>query len=171
MLNDCNQGNVSGIGFLFAGTDSFLEDRRRGLHSYEALATRLAENTFAVNGRRDFSGPVIRLDNLSPEHLYVLLHNIRNVFASGDPSTLLVPDKALKEFMVHCSKKLGSDYYLTPRETAKEFVGFLSILEQNPEMAWETVLSGTKAEPNPDQKGPSPAHDGARNDDLKAFKL
>ncbi len=171
VVNDCNQGNVSGIGFLFAGTDSFLEDRRRGLYSYEALATRLAENPFAVEGRKDFSGPVIRIRNLSPEHLYVLLLNIRNVFASGDPSKHLVPDEALKEFMIHCSKKLGSDYYLTPREAAMEFVGFLSILDQNPEMAWKTLLSRTKTTSGADQKSHSRVPDDDRNGDLKAFKL
>lgn len=171
VLNDCNQGNVSGIGFVFAGTDSFLEDRRRGLCSYEALATRLAENPFALDGRRDFSGPVIRLDNLSLEHLYVLLHNIRNVFAGGDSSRLLVPDEALKEFMTHCSKRLGSEYYLTPRETTKEFVGFLSILEQDPEADWRAVLDGVGAGAKPEQAASSQTPSSEVDDDLKEFKL
>ncbi len=171
VLNDCNQGNVSGIGFLFAGTDSFLEDRRRGLYSYEALASRLAANPFAVDGRKDFSGPIIRLENLSPEHLYVLLENIRNVFASGDPTKLLVPDEALKEFMIHCSKKLGADYYLTPRETVKGFVGFLSVLEQNPDMDWRSVLYDTKIEAGPDQESPSMVPDEDGDEGLRAFKL
>jgi len=73
ILNDCLQGNVSGIGFLFGGTNTFLEDRRRGLFSYEALATRLADNVFAATGLKDYSGPVIRLQNLSPEDLFVLV--------------------------------------------------------------------------------------------------
>jgi hypothetical protein len=93
MVNDCLQGSVEGLGFYFAGTDAFLEDRRRGLYSYEALATRLAENSFAAGGLRDLSGPVIRLSNLSPEDLYVLLHNIRLVFARGDTSQYLLADR------------------------------------------------------------------------------
>ena len=104
IVNDCLQGNVAGIGFLFGGTDSFLEDRRRGLASYEALATRLAANAFARDGLKDFSGPVIRLQNLSPEDLFVLLHNIRNVFALGDPSKYLVNEEAMKAFMDHCAR-------------------------------------------------------------------
>src|SRR5207244_753395 len=36
IVNDCLQGGTSGIGFYFAGIDEFLEDRRRGLYSYEA---------------------------------------------------------------------------------------------------------------------------------------
>ena len=54
ILNDCLQGNVAGIGFLFGGTNTFLEDRRRGVFSYEALATRLADNAFAANGPQGF---------------------------------------------------------------------------------------------------------------------
>ena len=116
IVNDCLQGNVSGIGFIFAGTDSFLDDRRRGLASYEALATRLADNLFAINGLRDLSGPVIRLFNLTIEDLFVLLHNIRNVFALGDVNKHLIPDEGLTVFLNHCSRILGSDFFLdTPR--------------------------------------------------------
>jgi hypothetical protein len=74
IFNDCLQGSVNGLGVVFAGTDTFMDDRRRGLASYEALATRLANNTFAIDGLRDYSGPVIRLPNLTVEDLYVLLH-------------------------------------------------------------------------------------------------
>jgi hypothetical protein len=149
IVNDCLQGNVSGLGFIFAGTDSFLDDKRRGLASYEALATRLADNTFATAGVRDMSGPVIRLSNLSPEDLYVLLHNIRHVFAAGDESKYLVPDEAIKAFMERCSKVLGADFFSTPRDAVKSFVGFLSVLEQNPSLVWQTLIDQTHLEATP----------------------
>jgi hypothetical protein len=149
IVNDCLQGNVSGLGFIFAGTDSFLDDKRRGLASYEALATRLADNTFATAGVRDMSGPVIKLSNLSPEDLYVLLHNIRHVFAAGDESKYLVPDEAIKAFMERCSKVLGADFFSTPRDAVKSFVGFLSVLEQNPSLVWQTLLEQTHLEATP----------------------
>jgi hypothetical protein len=149
IVNDCLQGSVSGLGFLFAGTDSFLDDKRRGLASYEALATRLADNTFATAGVRDMSGPVIRLSNLSPEDLYVLLHNIRHVFALGDQSKYLVPDEAIKAFMERCSKVLGADFFSTPRDAVKSFVGFLSVLEQNPSLGWQALLEQTHLEVTP----------------------
>ena len=104
IVNDCLQGNVAGIGFLFGGTDTFLEDRRRGMASYEALATRLAENAFARGGLKDFSGPVVRLSNLSPEDLFVLLHNIRSVFALGEPEKYLVDEEGIQAFAGnHCA--------------------------------------------------------------------
>ena len=172
ILNDCLQGNVSGIGFLFAGTDSFLEDNRRGLYSYDALATRLADHTFAVDGLKDFSGPIIHLENLSQEDLYVLLHNIRHVFARGEKEKYPVPDDALKDFMFHCSKTLGSDYYRTPRDSVKGFVGLLSVLEQNPGTDWRSLLKSTQINKTSDpETSTKPDLPGARDDDLATFKL
>ena len=48
ILNDGLQGISVGLGFLFGGTPEFLLDTRRGLYSYPALQSRLAENTFAT---------------------------------------------------------------------------------------------------------------------------
>ncbi len=159
ILNDCLQGNVSGIGFLFGGTDRFLEDRRRGLFSYEALASRLANNTFGGSGLKDFSGPVIRLQNLSPEDLFVLLQNIRNVFALGDASKYFIEEEGMKQFMKHCSATLGADFYLSPREAAKAFVSLLSIAEQNPGSTWQTLLVRTPIEQSVNPEASAPAID------------
>lgn len=189
ILNNCLQGNVSGIGFIFAGTDAFLDDKRRGLSSYEALASRLAENAFPATGLKDFSGPVIRLPNLTEEELNVLFRNIRNVLAYGEAAKYLVPDEALLAFMAHCKKTLGADYYLTPRDAVKGFVGFLSLLEQNPTADWTTVLGQTEmqksaigADVNEPEDMSSPQADPATdkgqvkpapptNDELATFKL
>ena len=116
MLNDVLQGNFGGIGFVFGGTPEFLMDTRRGLYSYAALQSRLAENAFATNGLIDLSGPVLRLQNLTPEDLLILLSNIRSVFAHGDPAKHLVPDEALPAFMAHCNRHVG-DAYSVPLAT------------------------------------------------------
>ena len=122
ILNDCLQGSAAGLGFLFAGTPDMLLDTRRGVYSYSALQSRLAENTFATGGLVDYSGPVLRLANLSPEDMFVLLTKLRHVFASGDPNAYLVPDEALTAFMNHCASRIGDAYFRTPRTTIKEFV-------------------------------------------------
>ena len=76
-----------------------------------------------------------------PEDLFVLLHNVRNVFALGDPSKYLIDEQGIKAFMGHCGSTLGADFYLTPRDAVKAFVGLLSVIEQNPGTEWRTVLS------------------------------
>lgn len=140
ILNDALQGSVSGLGFLLAGTDECIEDKRRGLFSYEALRTRLAENRFAGEGVVDFSGPVIRLANLTPEDLFVLLRNIRHVHAGGDPKKYLVPDDALVAVLQKANETLGAEFYKTPREVVRAFVGLLSVLEQNPGKGWQDFV-------------------------------
>ena len=47
ILNDSLQGTAAGMGWLLGGTPEFLLDTRRGLYSYQALQSRLEENTFA----------------------------------------------------------------------------------------------------------------------------
>ncbi len=147
ILNDCLQGNVRGLGFMMAGTDECLEDKRRGLYSYEALRSRLAENRLAGDGVVDFSGPVVRLQNLAPEELLVLLRNVRNVHAYGDPTKYIVPDEALVAVLKKASETLGAQYYKTPRDIVRSFVGLLNVLEQNPNRKWQEFLNQDLVKP------------------------
>ena len=137
ILNDVLQGSASHLGFMLGGTPEFLMDTRRGLYSYEALQSRLAENTFARDGLVDMSGPVIRLANLTPEDLFVLLSNIRRVVQDENRA---LPDDALTGFMEHCSNRIGDAYFRTPRNTVTAFVNMLSVLQQNPESDWRTLI-------------------------------
>lgn len=143
ILNDSLQGSCEGLGVLLGGTPEFLMDPRRGLFSYPALASRLTENAFATGGTVDNSGPVIRLQNLSKEDLFVLLGRLRHVFAFGDPTKYLVPDDAFAAFMTHCSRKVGDSYFRTPRTTIKTFLDLLAILEQNQEVEWHELIERT----------------------------
>jgi len=174
IVNDGLQGNTVGIGFVMCGTPEFLLDTRRGLYSYEALQSRLAENQFATAGLVDLSGPVMKLKSLTPEDLIVLLSNIRSVFASGDPSKNLVPDEALTAFMDHCNKRIGEAYFRTPRTTVKAFVQLLSVLEQNPGSSWRELLGAVQiAEDAPDlatEDEPSSGQNGS-GDELSNLRI
>ena len=166
MLNDCLQGNAGHLGFLIGGTPDFLLDTRKGLYSYEALQSRLAENSFAQKaGVVDYSSPVLRLDNLTPEELYILLRNIRNVFASGDEAKYLVPDEALEAFLQHCDKTIGAAYFKTPRNTVKAFTDMLSVIEQNRDIRWDDLISSIEVpEDKPsDMPGVEDSTDGFGN--------
>lgn len=170
ILNDMLQGQCGGLGFVLGGTPEFLLNTRRGLYSHQALQTRLAENTFARGGLIDFSGPVIRLQNLSPADLYVLLSNIRTVFAAGDPSRYLVPDEALEAFMSHCEERVGEAYFRTPRTTIRQFVQLLSVIEQNPGVDWHQLIGGVDVEKD---SPPSAAEivDEKGDGELTSFRL
>ncbi len=177
ILNDCLQGNVSGLGLLLAGTDECVEDKRRGLFSYEALKTRLSQNQFATEGLVDFSGPVIRLANLTAEDLFVLLRNIRHVQASGNASKYLVPDEALVAVLHKASETLGAEFFKTPRDVVRSFVGLLNVLEQNPGKQWQDFLNDkliqkpVGPESVEEQVARGEVVEDTRDEDLTAFKL
>lgn len=173
MLNDVLQGNFGGIGFVFGGTPEFLMDTRRGLYSYAALQSRLAENSFAKNGLVDLSGPVLRLQSLTPEDLLILLSNIRSVFASGDPSAYLVPDEALPSFMEHCNRHVGEAYFRTPRNTIKAFVQFLAVLEQNPGTRWTDLINAVDISKDVEASNDTvdEGEQGAGDDELASIRL
>lgn len=172
ILNDTLMAG-DGIGFLLGGTPDFLMDPRKGLYSYEALQSRLAENQFAREGMVDYKGPVLRLANLGPEDLFVLLQNIRNVQASGAEGADLVPDEGIEAFMEHCSKKIGDAHFRTPRSSVKAFVGLLAALEQNPEVRWQDLVGGIELdrEANPDLAPLAPGEAGEVDDELASFEL
>ncbi|MBB4287626.1 ATP-binding protein [Roseospira goensis] len=185
ILNDVLQGGASHLGVMMGGTPDFLMDTRRGLYSYPALQSRLAENTFARDGLVDLSGPVLRLQPLTPEDLHVLLENVRRVFAGGDDAPPPVPDEALGAFMDHCSGRIGAAYFRTPRNTVRAFVDLLSVVDQNPGTDWRDLIGSVTVEAEAgddltdidDTDGGGKGREGKAgasagdDDDLAAFRL
>ena len=167
ILNDVLQGTARHLGFILGGTPEFLLDTRRGLYSYEALQTRLAENTFARDGLVDLSGPVIRLANLTQEDMFILLTNIRRVMQEADS---ILPDEALTAFMSHCSQRIGDAYFRTPRNSVTAFVNMLSILDQNPTVDWQSLIGSVDvAEDHADDVNIHPVDE--TDDELASFRL
>jgi hypothetical protein len=180
ILNDILQGNVAGLGFALGGTPEFLLDTRRGLYSYSALQSRLAENTFAKTGLVDFSHPVLRLSSLTQEDFLVLLHKIHEVYAYGDESRGLLPEAALPAFMVHCQQRIGEAYFRTPRTTITAFVNLLAVLEQNPETDWRDLLGKVPVQRDnggvadlqlEEEAKPSALTTGPVDDEFASFKI
>lgn len=172
ILNDCLQGQAEYLGFLLGGTPEFLLDPRRGLYSYEALQSRLAENTFAKQaGVIDYSSTTIHLANLSPEELYILLKNIRNVFASGNEEEYLVPEEALIAFLEHCNKQIGEAYFRTPRNTIKAFVDMLSVIEQNDHISWQDLVRSVNVTQETNSDMPDQNMDKESHEELAGFTI
>ena len=179
MLNNTLQGTFSNIGFIMGGTPEFLTDNIRGLYSYEALKSRLCENSFSKQlGVTDYNSVVLRLSNLTKEELYLLLVNLRHVFASGKEENYLVPDEALLAFLHHCADKIGESYFRTPRTTIRSFIDLLSILEQYPEYKWNDIIASVdvRQDVEPSQVGTilqaAKSRNGSSDDDsFSSFKL
>ena len=179
MLNNTLQGTFSNIGFIMGGTPEFLTDNIRGLYSYEALKSRLCENSFSKQlGVTDYNSVVLRLPNLTKEELYLLLVNLRHVFAGGNEEQYLVPDEALIAFLHHCANKIGESYFRTPRTTIKSFLDLLSVLEQYPNYKWSDIIASVDVQQDVEpsqvkiilsnQTTPSSSND---DDSFSSFKL
>jgi hypothetical protein len=171
VLNDVLQTPPEGLGFLLGGTPEFLTDNRRGLYSYAALQSRLAENTFARDGRVDLTGPVVRLSSLTPEDFLVLLQKLRHVYASGDSAGYLLPDDGLMAFMEHCHKRIGEAYFRTPRTTITSFINLMAVLEQNRGTAWRELVGQVDVVADAVPTGLDSLPTDGKPDEFASFKL
>ena len=146
IFNDALQGRAEGLGVIFGGTPQFLEDTRRGLFSYEALRSRLADSRFADAGYTTLSSPVIRLRRLSDNELFALLQRLSKLFAMQKGSEELLSESQLERFLAVCLARAGASELLTPREMIRDFLTLLNILSENPDASFEELLVGKEKE-------------------------
>ena len=142
IFNDTMQGRSSGLGIYLCGTPQFVEDTRRGLFSYEALKSRLAASRFLKDGLRDMQSPVIYLDRISNEEIYVLLLKVLDIHQQHYGYTSTVTEDNLISFMKAATKRIGADELLTPREIVRDFIGILNILQQRSDITFADLLGG-----------------------------
>jgi len=142
IVNDCLQGQVQGMGFVFLGTPEFVYDDKKGLYSMPALKSRLASNCLATEGLRDVSGPVIALQPLQEVEVDELLQKLRHVQAYGIAKNYLVDDMALWQFMLQCRAAYGKQYYMNPRLAIKTLLDLLAVIEQNPNAKVAQLIAG-----------------------------
>lgn len=140
MYNDALQGKAKYLGIIMGATPQALEDRRRGIYSYEALSSRLKEGRFSKPGARDMLAPVIRLEPLTAEEMLVLCEKLSDMHADlyGYPRSVTTDDLAV--FIKAEYARIGADLNITPREVIRDFIEILDLLYQHPEMDISSML-------------------------------
>lgn len=141
IFNDTMQGKARYIGVFMSGTPQFIYDERRGLFSYEALRSRLADNRFASQGFVDYTSPVIRLNQLSHEEIYLLLERLCELHSAYYSYDCPLGTAELTAFLKTVLSRLGADQLLTPREVTRDFLGLLNILYQNPTATFDKLIN------------------------------
>lgn len=134
MYNDALQGRARYLGILMGATPQVVEDKRRGIYSYEALRSRLSEGRFSRPGARDLMGPVIRLDPLTAAEMLVLCEKLADMHAGLYGYGRTVDTDALADFLRIEYGRVGADQNITPREIIRDFIELLDLLLQNPSM-------------------------------------
>ena len=140
MYNDTLQGKARYLGIIMGATPQAVEDKRRGLFSYEALRSRLAEGKFSKPGARDLLAPVIRLEPLTPEEMLVLCEKLAGMHAGLYGYERKLGTDALVQFIKMEYARVGADQNITPREVIRDFIELLDLLYQNPGMDMEELL-------------------------------
>lgn len=142
MYNDTLQGKAQYLGVIMGGTPTSIEDRRRGVFSYEALRSRLAQGRFARNDLKDMLAPIIRLQPLTYEELLVLIEKLMQIHAGYFGWTPTLTENDLVDFLKIEFGRVGADTHLTPREVIRDFIELLDILCQNPDANVAELLQG-----------------------------
>ena len=156
MYNDALQGKAQYIGMVMSGTPQCVEDRHRGIYSYEALRSRLQEGKFAQSqGVQDLMGPVLRLQPLTSEEMLVLTEKLADIHATLYGYERKVNDNDLADFIKIEYGRIGADEHITPREVIRDFIELLDILYQNPTADLRALLQSdafSYAKPTLDQQ-------------------
>lgn len=146
MYNDVLQGKAKHIGFLMGGTPQCIEDKYKGVFSYEALRSRLAEGHFATADTKDLSAPIIRLQMLSQEEMYILIEKLLNIHAQLYHYVPALTQEDLVYFLTVEYNRVGAETHITPREIIRDFIELINILYQNPQKSIAQVLGGNSFE-------------------------
>lgn len=134
MYNDTLQGKARYLGIVMGATPQAVEDKRRGVYSYEALRSRLAEGKFSRPGARDLLAPVIRLEPLTPEEMLVLCEKLCAMHAGLYGYQRSLSTQELEDFIKLEYGRIGADQNITPREVIRDFIELLDLLYQNPSL-------------------------------------
>ena len=140
MYNDALQGKASYIGTLMSGTPQCIEDRHRGVYSYEALRSRLQEGKFSQQGMQDLQAPVIHLQPLTSEEMLVLTEKLADMHANLYQYRRVLNEEHLADFIKIEYGRIGADSHITPREVIRDFIELLDILQQQPGTDPHTLL-------------------------------
>ena len=141
MYNDTLQGKAKYLGIIMCGTPQAVEDRRRGVYSYEALRSRLASGKFAQEGARDMYAPVIKLEPLTAEEILVLTEKLADMHANLYGYERTITDNDLAQFIKIEYARVGADTNITPREIIRDFIELLDIVWQNPDKKITDLLN------------------------------
>ncbi len=140
MYNDVLQGKAQHLGIIMCATEQCMEDRHRGVFSYEALRSRLQTGRYANADMVDLLAPIIHLHPLTNEELLVLTEKLRDIHAvlyTYDP--ILTQEDLIAFIQAECSR-IGAQTKITPREIIRDFIELLNIVVQNPQYPVASVL-------------------------------
>lgn len=148
IYNDALQGKAEHIGIIMGGTPQCIEDSRRGIFSYEALKSRLEDGRFSNEEQRDLFAPIIRLDPLTSEEMYILIEKLADIHALIYNYENHILQQELISFLEIEYQRIGANSHVTPREVIRDFIELLNIAYQNPNKKLMDIMGTEQFEYN-----------------------
>ncbi len=146
MYNDTLQGKANYLGIIMCGTPQCIEDTRRGVYSYEALRSRLAEGRFGRDDIKDMLAPIIKLAPLTYEEMLVLIEKLADIHAGLFEYNQTLTQDDMVNFIKIEFGRIGANTNITPREVIRDFIELLNIVYQNPNINVTELLNSEQFE-------------------------
>jgi len=149
LIDESGKNGFPGCLLIFTGTDSFFEDDRAGLKSYEALSERVLVPN-APEGMISMRQPVIALEGLNKAKLFSVTCKVRDIhgIAYDWNSKERLPDESLEKLVQDWTDFGEESISRKPRPILREFINILDLCEENPEISYNELfqIGGDKIE-------------------------
>jgi hypothetical protein len=141
LIDESGKNGLPGCLLIFTGTDTFFEDDRAGLKSYEALADRVSIPE-GPEGLMSVRQPVITLQGLSQSKLLAVIGRVRDIhgIAYSWDSIRRFPDSALQKLVQDWTAFGEGSVSRKPRPIIREFTHMLDLCEENPDISHEELV-------------------------------
>ena len=144
LIDETGKNDLPGCLLIFTGTDTFFDDERAGLRSYEALHNRVAQ-PISLGGKVSVRQPVIRLEGLNRERLMSVVKKVRDIhgLAYDWEAQEKLTDNFLDRLILEWTSFEDESVSRRPRPVLREFIHILDLCEENPGVSQEDLLRST----------------------------
>ena len=141
LIDESGKNGFPGCLLIFTGTDTFFEDDRAGLKSYEALDDRISIPN-GPEGLMSVRQPVITLQGFNQSKLLAVIGKVRDIhgIAYNWDAANRFPDGALQKLVQDWTSFGEDSVNRKPRPIIREFIHILDLCEENPNISHEEFI-------------------------------
>ena len=143
MYNASLQGKSEYLGIIMGGIPKSIYDKKKGIFSYEAMRSRLSTGSYQDPNIINMMTPIIKIQPLTKEEMYVLLEKLAEIHASVYDYKKNISDEEMVDFIKIAYMKRET-MYITPRTMIRDFIQILDVKKQNPKKDVRDILTAYK---------------------------
>ncbi|MFI3256599.1 MAG: BREX system ATP-binding domain-containing protein, partial [Psittacicella sp.] len=142
---------IENIGFIISGTPDLVDPNNpKGMASYEALATRIAN--YNISGKQNYKHNVLTLENLTEEDTLNLLKNIRTVYLSDDKIDYKISDEDISSYIEYTKNSFRKSNFCTPREIITKYISMIDMAIQESYPSIKNYIEASENTPKSEEE-------------------